>query len=115
MAQYLLPKLLNIKCHEDLFHVSQAVMFVETERWHNFDTPPAGMLISIKVTAVSTANICFPTCKMKLAQVKWDHIFQFLPMTCRYKCLITFREHMSINLLDLLHVRIHFVLSHFRH
>jgi hypothetical protein len=66
MAQYLLPKLLNIKFHEYLFHGSQAVVCVETERWHNFNTPPAGMRMCI-VTAVSTANICFPSCKMKLS------------------------------------------------
>jgi len=66
MAQYLLPKLLNDKFHEALFHGSQAVVCVETERWHNFNTPPAGVQMCIEVTAC-TANICFPSFKMKLS------------------------------------------------
>jgi hypothetical protein len=48
-ALYLLPKLLNIKFHVDLFHGSQAVMWVKTERWQNFNMPPAGMQMCIKV------------------------------------------------------------------
>ena len=54
------------------------------------------------------STICFPSCKSELAQVTWDHIFQFRPTTCWYKWLITFTEHMSINLFDLFHVWIHF-------
>jgi hypothetical protein len=93
IAQHLLPKLPTIKFHEDLFSGSQAVICVEIEKWHNFNKPPAGMQTCIKVTAVKYCKYIFPSCKMKLLQVKWDHIFKFLPMTCWYKCFIIFTEY----------------------